>query len=44
MEADLPDTFEQAKALGSSLLRGDPKGPSIVRNIYRQVIAGWKAA
>jgi pyruvate dehydrogenase (quinone) len=34
-------TFKQAKALGSSLLRGDPNWRAIIRQTYRDMIDGW---
>src|SRR6185369_17260904 len=36
-------TFQQAKALTSSLLKGDPNWRAVVRDTYRQMLASWNA-
>jgi len=36
-------TLEQARALGTALLKGDVDRRGIVRQVYRDVVAGWKA-
>jgi pyruvate dehydrogenase (quinone) len=36
-------TFKQARAMASSLLKGDPEGAHLVRQTYRDMVAGWKA-
>jgi len=35
-------TFKQASALGSALLKGDAGWRGIVRQTYRDMLAGWK--
>jgi pyruvate dehydrogenase (quinone) len=35
-------TFKQAKALGSSLLKGDPDWRGVIRQTYREMLASWK--
>jgi pyruvate dehydrogenase (quinone) len=35
-------TFKQAKAMGSALLKGDAGWRGIIRQTYREMMAGWK--
>jgi pyruvate dehydrogenase (quinone) len=34
-------TFKQARALSAALLKGDPGARGVVRQTFRDVIAGW---
>jgi pyruvate dehydrogenase (quinone) len=36
-------TFQQAKAMSSSLLKGDPNWRAVVADTYRQMLAAWNA-
>jgi pyruvate dehydrogenase (quinone) len=35
-------SFAQAKAMASSVLKGDPEWRAVVRQIYREMLATWK--